>query len=175
MNVQYDMFNFLTEKVRTAPIVTSVVIPGGSKTRVTVPGKLFLKNSVIRVLHCFLSIYSGDSFVEEYIADDNYVDDNKRKCVTIFLNYLIVKGVMTLDGQIGENFQAYVESLNTGSWGHYTVHNARCIVERALGLGNFLHSETGEPDRYNCYLRYLRNGISKRILKIKKFFFLSFF
>jgi hypothetical protein len=40
MNVQYDMFNFLTEKVQTTPLVTSVVIPAGSRTRVTVPGKL---------------------------------------------------------------------------------------------------------------------------------------
>jgi hypothetical protein len=37
------MFNFLTEKVRTAPIVTSVVIPGGSRTRVIVPSMLFKK------------------------------------------------------------------------------------------------------------------------------------
>jgi hypothetical protein len=163
MNVQYDMFNFLTEKVRTAPIVTSVVIPGGSRTRVIVPSMLFKKKFVIRVLHCFLYIYSGDSFVATYIANDNYVADNKRECATIFFNHLIVKGVMTLNGQRGQNFQAYVESLNAGTWGHFSVHNSRCAVEKALCVGNLWHSQTGDTGRYNCYLRYPRNGISKNL------------
>jgi hypothetical protein len=75
-------------------------------------------------------------------------------------------GVMTLDGQRGDNFQAYIDSLDAASWGNFTVHNARTKVEHALGVGIFLKTATGAPGRYICYLRYVRNGKSKIILKM---------
>jgi hypothetical protein len=100
---------------------------GGSRTTVTVHGKKFKKKIVIRVFHSFLSILSGDPFVAEYIAHNDWVDENKRQCATIFPNHLIAMGVMILDGQRGNNFQAYVESLNAASWGYFTVHTGTTL------------------------------------------------
>jgi hypothetical protein len=100
---------------------------GGSRTTVTVHGKKFKKKIVIRVFHSFLSILSGDPFVAEYIAHNDRVDENKRQCATIFPNHLIAMGVMILDGQRGNNFQAYVESLNAASWGYFTVHTGTTL------------------------------------------------
>ncbi|EFX68276.1 hypothetical protein DAPPUDRAFT_330247 [Daphnia pulex] len=58
----------------------------------------------------------------------------------------------------GANFQAYVDSLDSASRGNFTVHNARTKVEHALGVENFLKSETGGPGRYTCYLQYVRKA-----------------
>jgi hypothetical protein len=119
----------------------------------------------------YFSFFSGDPFVARYLTNDNYVDDNKREAATIFMNHLIDLGVVTLNGRRGPNFQAYVQSLDAGRWGHYNVHNACCAVERHLGTKNLVFSLTGEAGRYNCCLQYPRYGIGNRILKIKFFFF----
>jgi hypothetical protein len=154
MMFQYDLFNFLTQQVGTSAIVLSVETEHGYLTTVTVP---------------------GDPFVARYLSVDNYVDDNKREAVTIFMNHLIDLGVVTLNGRRGPDFQAYVERLDAGRWGHYTLHNARCLVKRHLGARNFVFSPTGEEGRYNCSLQYPRYGRGNRILKIKKKKILSFF
>lgn len=75
-------------------------------------------------------------------------------------------GVMTIDGRKGPNFQDYVDSLDAASRGNFTVHNARTKVEHALGVRNFLKTETGGPGRYTCYLWYVSNDRSKIILEI---------
>ncbi|EFX83883.1 hypothetical protein DAPPUDRAFT_239471 [Daphnia pulex] len=104
------MFNFLTGK---SAIVKGVANDRGFKTTVTVP---------------------GDPFVAEYFSHSNNVKENKRQCATKFLNHLIEMGVVTLDGHRGENFNAYVVSLNAKSWENFIVHNARTKVEHALGI-----------------------------------------
>jgi hypothetical protein len=111
--------------------------------------------------------------VAQYIGNDNYVDDNKRECATIFLNHLIELCLMTLDGRRGENFNAYVVSLNVESWGSFTAHNARTKVEHALGMRIFFKRDTGEPGCYKYYLRYASNGESNN--NFKNFKKLSFF
>ncbi len=45
-------------------------------------------------------------------------------------------------------------------------------VEHALGVRNFLKTETGGPGRYTCYLWYVSNDRSKIILEIWKFWLL---
>ncbi len=122
----------------------------------------------------YFPFFSGDPFVARYLSNYNYVDDNKREAATIFMNHLIDLGVVTLNGRRGPDFQAYVERLDAGRWGHYTLHNARCLVKRHLGARNFVFSPTGEEGRYNCSLQYPRYGRGNRILKIKKkVFFIS--
>ena len=76
---------------------------------------------------------------------------------------------MTLNGPrvtTGPNFTAYVQSLDLGRWGHYNVHNTRCVVERYLGPGNFF-SLRGGAGRYHCSLQYPCYGRGNGILKIK--------
>jgi hypothetical protein len=48
-----------------------------------------------------------------------------------------------------------------GRRGHYSVHNARCAVERYLGPRIFFPSETREAGRYNCSLQYPTYGRDK--------------
>jgi hypothetical protein len=71
--------------------------------------------------------------VAEYIADDNYVDDNKRECATNFLNHLIELGVMTLDGQrrmAGDAENGILESACI-SWQHIEI----CFIITNFGSG----------------------------------------
>ncbi|EFX76214.1 hypothetical protein DAPPUDRAFT_107214 [Daphnia pulex] len=66
---------------------------------------------------------------------------------------------MTIDGQKGEKFEDYVDSLEAvnASRGYFTVHNARTKVDNFLDR-KVMKSETGEPGAYCCYLRYLHNN-----------------
>jgi hypothetical protein len=118
----------------------------------------------------YFSFFSGDPFVVSYSTRDNYVADNKREAATIFMNHLVDLGVVTLNGPrvtTGPNFTAYVQSLDLGRWGHYNVHNTRCVVERHLGPGNFF-SLRGGAGRYHCSLQYPCYGRGNGILKINK-------
>jgi hypothetical protein len=164
------MFNFLTKHVRAAAILKSVEIEGGSRTTITVPGMKFKKKFVIHLFHSFLNIVTGDPFVAIFYAHNNRVSEKKRQCATIFVNHLIVMGAMTIDGQKGEKFKDYVDSLEAvnASRGYFTVHNARTKVDNFLDR-KVMKSETGEPGAYCCYLRYLHNNQSKLILEIPKF------
>jgi hypothetical protein len=125
----------LTKHVRAAAIVKTVEIEGDSRTTITAPGMKLKIFFVIHLFHFFLNIVTSDPFVAIFYAHNNPVSENKRKSATIFVNHLIVIGAMTIDGQKGEKFEDYVDSLEdvNASRGYFTVHNARTKMDNFLG------------------------------------------